>query len=174
MIEKLLEMLARIFLLGTAQGGPVDSQRFDQAAALWAARRGAELVTAISERTRDRLRALTNRAIRENWTVHEFQEHIEEDRSGLFSRDRALMIARTETAFAFNQGEADRWLADGIEFVEILDGVEDEFCEHANGSVWTLEEYRAHPIAHPNCQRSAIPIVGDFDRDRLTTSIDPR
>jgi hypothetical protein len=76
-----------------------------------------------------------------------------------FGRDRALVIARTEEALASNVGFIDRAEDDGYELVKIIDGTSDEWCKFANGAIWTLETWRNHPIAHPNCQRTGYVIV---------------
>ena len=74
--------------------------------------------------------------------------------------DRSRVIARTEAATARNTGAAARYEAGGITHVEIFDGVDyDEECASANGQIWTLAEYQANPIAHPNCTRYAVPIL---------------
>ena len=74
-------------------------------------------------------------------------------------KGRATTIARTEIRTAQNQASAIRYEASGIQYVEILDGDDDDECGAANGSRWTVKEYRDNPIAHPNCTRTATPVV---------------
>lgn len=79
--------------------------------------------------------------------------------SRAFSPERALMIARTETAIAYNQGAALGYKQAGIEQVEVSDGDGDDECAEADGQVWTIADALANPIAHPNCTRSFAPYV---------------
>jgi HK97 family phage portal protein len=72
---------------------------------------------------------------------------------------QAERIARTEAAVTFNQSSAGLMREAGIESVDIMDGDEDEECADANGSRWTLEEYEANPISHPNCTRIGLPVI---------------
>lgn len=85
--------------------------------------------------------------------------------SAAFSPSRALMIARTETANAYNTGAIMAYRQNDIEKVEVSDGDGDEDCEEADGQVWTLDEALAEPTAHPNCVRSFAPVVGDEGDD---------
>jgi len=68
-------------------------------------------------------------------------------------------IARTEAAVTFNQASAALMRDAGITHVDIADGDEDEDCGLANGSRWTLAEYEANPISHPNCTRIGLPVI---------------
>jgi hypothetical protein len=70
---------------------------------------------------------------------------------------RALMIARTETAIAYNVGTIAGYHQAGVTHVEVSDGDDDDECAAADGAIWTLEEALAEPIAHPNCVRSFAP-----------------
>lgn len=81
--------------------------------------------------------------------------------SAAFSPARALMIARTETAIAYNSGAIAAFRQNGIEQVEVSDGDGDDECAEADGQIWTLDEALAEPIAHPNCVRSFAPVVPD-------------
>lgn len=78
-----------------------------------------------------------------------------------FSAARALMIARTETAIAYNTGALLAYGQNQIARVEVSDGDGDEECAEADGQIWTVEEAMANPIAHPNCVRSFAPVVDD-------------
>lgn len=78
---------------------------------------------------------------------------------------RAETIALTETAVAYGLASAAGYRDSGlVDQVEIFDGPECGWEEHddddhADGSIRTLAEYEAFPIAHPRCQRAAGPIV---------------
>lgn len=83
--------------------------------------------------------------------------------SAAFSPSRALMIARTETAIAYNTGAVLSYRQNGIDEVEVSDGDEDEECSEADGEVWDLDEALSNPTAHPNCRRSFAPVIPDAD-----------
>lgn len=68
-------------------------------------------------------------------------------------------IARTEAAVTFNQSSAALMRDASITHVDIADGDSDEECGLANGSRWTLAEYEANPISHPNCTRIGLPVL---------------
>lgn len=76
-----------------------------------------------------------------------------------FSELRAETIARTETATLLNQASAESYREYGVETVQIIDGDGDDECAAADGQEWTLDEWIANPIAHPNCVRDAAPIL---------------
>ena len=73
--------------------------------------------------------------------------------------DYAEMVVRTKTAQAFNAGTLNHLDAAGVQFVEVFDGPSCGWTSHddsdlANGTIRTVDEARATPIAHPNCARS--------------------
>lgn len=87
------------------------------------------------------------------------------DEAYAFSPARALTIARTETACAVGHGAGLAYRQNGIERVEISDGDDDDECSAADGEIWSVDEYLAEPIAHPNCVRSAAPVIDDAADD---------
>jgi uncharacterized protein with gpF-like domain len=73
---------------------------------------------------------------------------------------RSLMIARTETANAYNLSSLAAYRQSGlVTHVNVFDGSEDRPCAEAAGAVWTIEQAHGNPIAHPNCQRAFGPVV---------------
>ena len=80
------------------------------------------------------------------------------------SESRAKSIADTE--FHTLQNEVVSQMAeksDKVVGMFVTDGIMwDEDCREANGSVWSLEYARAHPISHPNCIRCMHPIGKEF------------
>ena len=46
-----------------------------------------------------------------------------------------------------------------MQLVDIIDGEDDDECAEANGSRWTVDEYEASPLGHPNCTRIGLPVV---------------
>jgi SPP1 gp7 family putative phage head morphogenesis protein len=134
---------------------PIAFNAADAAATLYGQQRGGELVTMITETQRLAVAALLEEAIAEGWSPQHFAKEL---RAGFtFSRARAAMIARTEVAIAANRGKTNTYRAAGIEYVYVYDGDFDEECQAANGSIWTVDEADANPIAHPNCVRAFRP-----------------
>jgi hypothetical protein len=126
-----------------------------------------ERITQIDETTRDRVRGELQSALADG-NADSVQDLAERLRtavgdSAAFSPSRALTIARTETAFAVGHGAGLAYRQNGITHVEISDGDDDEDCAEADGEIWTVDEYLAEPIAHPNCVRSASPVLDDED-----------
>jgi len=73
---------------------------------------------------------------------------------------RALRIARSESAIAYNHGNVLGASQAGFDQVEVIDGTEwDEECREANGQIWTIQQALANPIQHPNCERAFVPHV---------------
>ncbi len=73
----------------------------------------------------------------------------------LSTRKRAGTIARTEKKRLLASILSPERLEQGFTHVRLSDGVDyDDACRAANGSVWTIAQYRAHPTQHPNCRRA--------------------
>jgi hypothetical protein len=73
---------------------------------------------------------------------------------------RARTIAATETAYAAVAGQVAAMEFGGVIDGTISDGDDwDAPCIEANGATWTLAEYAANPLEHPNCSRAFIPNV---------------
>ena len=116
--------------------------------------------------TRRKLKAVMQRGLENGYTLRQIADGVPDDQfPGLRSlvretyKGRATTIARTEIRTAQNQASAIRYEASGIQYVEILDGDDDDECGAAHGSRWTVKHYRDNPIAHPNCTRTATPVV---------------
>lgn len=126
-------------------------------------RQAAQQITAIEATTRARVEAYVNRAAADGLTPRALAKMIAADPSGAFGKARASMIARTESAMVSAHGSVAGWRDSGrVDKVIIYDGVDDPDCAAANGSIWTLEEYEANPLQHPNCTRAAAPWI-DLD-----------
>lgn len=134
------------------------SSEFESGAARWAERYGGRLLQGARKRYAEEVAKLSAKAADEGWTKQQFADHIHGPDFAPYQRDR---VARTESAFALNVGEADAWESRGIEWVRILDGTfSDEKCRRANGQVWSIARYQANPIAHPNCERDSVALPG--------------
>lgn len=124
-------------------------------------------ITAINETTRARVQGIVARGIEQGLSPRKIARGtIEFD--GIRSyvaqtyRNRARVIALTETANAYNLGQIQGYRSAGIEKVRIFDGDDCGWTAHddsdaAAGSIRTLEEAESQPTAHPNCQRSWSP-----------------
>ncbi len=83
--------------------------------------------------------------------------------------NRARAIARTELGTAQNLAAVQRYREAGVSKVEILDNGEDDdddACKVANGQIWSVDYFEAHPLEHPNCTRAAAPYRGARQVDR--------
>jgi SPP1 gp7 family putative phage head morphogenesis protein len=117
-----------------------------------------EQITSITETTRERVKDIIQTAI-EDGKTGELAERLQD--AYAFSPARAATIARTETAIAYGHGAGLLYRQNGVQYVEISDGDSDEECDEADGQIWTVDEYLANPIAHPNCVRAAAPVLDD-------------
>jgi SPP1 gp7 family putative phage head morphogenesis protein len=76
---------------------------------------------------------------------------------GTFDAARAEMIARTETAFAFNTAALTSYDQYGVKQVQAIDGDHDEVCAERNGKVYPVAE--AMDIEdHPNGTLDWVPL----------------
>lgn len=129
----------------------------NEKAAAWAMDRAAEMVTEIDDTTRDGLRRLMADAIDEGQTNEQIAADIAT--SDLFGGPRAMLIARTETTNAENNGTVIGWRESGV--VRGKGWVPDaEACEicldnEADGEIGLDEAFSSgdtEPGAHPNCE----------------------
>ena len=117
----------------------------------------ANINATLSNRVRNRL----IKGMRDGETLEEIAQGLQRSFDG--NRKRALMIARTETARAYNVGSTLGYRESGlVNKVKVFDvgALDDPGCLVANGKVWTLDVAQANPIEHPNCVRTFRPIVG--------------
>ncbi len=120
----------------------------------WAQARSAELVTRISETTRERVREVVVAGVEAGQSNDEIAALLADD--VVFSDDRALTIARTETAFADVAGNILGWKASGVVAgKEWKTSGEDPCpeCEAMEGEVVALDEEfeDGDPPLHPRC-----------------------
>ena len=110
-------------------------------------------------------REIIANGIRDGLDVNTLQEKLD----AIYGQERALRIATTEQVITYNTGAMMRNREMGVTYVEVLDGVEDEICDAANGAIWTIDDAESHPIGHPNCTRDFLPLdpndpVGEVSR----------
>ncbi len=125
----------------------------------WVSNHVGEMITGISETTRGLVADLIQFGIDENWNIGTFTDALTNLYGGFSAstaekQGRAEMIARTEVAMARNHGTLAGYQANGINEVNVSDGVLDAPCEAANGSVWTIEHAFDNLLSHPSCTRA--------------------
>jgi HK97 family phage portal protein len=84
-------------------------------------------------------------------------------------KGRAETVARTELGEAQNRATAERYKANGVDRVEILDNGnddDDEPCKIAAGQIWSVEYFSDHLLEHPRCTRAGAPYFGEREPDR--------
>jgi SPP1 gp7 family putative phage head morphogenesis protein len=125
----------------------------------YAKTRSADLVTMVSDSTREMMRGDISEALTEGWSNQVLASKLSDNYA--FSADRAMLIARTETIRASNQGTLAGFKASGVVPQKIWTTAEDddvsEDCE-ANGDQGPIGIDEAFdsgddaPPAHPNCR----------------------
>lgn len=142
-------------------------------AQVWAEARAAELVGtgtragwSLTQTTRDELRTDLEAWLREGLSWLDIARRIRQGDYGTFMPAyRARMIARTESALAYGNGNVASMRAAGVREVRIFDGVRwDEPCREADGATWTLDRYAANVLQHPNCARVATAIMPEMSK----------
>lgn len=145
------------------------AQLLDQAnqeAVAWAQDRVGNLITEVSDTTRDAVNELVASAIDQGLTNDELAEQLS-DAFG-FSDDRALMIARTETANADVAGTLIGFRQSGVVAQKEWDpdAAACEIClENADAGPIDLDDDFPSgddgPPAHPNCECALIPVLAE-------------
>ena len=130
----------------------------------YAEQRSGNLILGIDETTSERFRELFSNALDEGMSAQQFADSLTE--SGLFDEDRAILISRTETAFAHNEAAMLSYNnSDGVvvgkEWLLANDACQkcEGISENTPGSIPIDafffdndgEEYLSPP-AHPNCR----------------------
>jgi len=150
-----------------AQGFSLPNDR----AAAWARQHAGELVAGISAADREHMAHIVADAMADPDVT---QEQLGDDIGQMFDDEadwRADMIARTETSLAAAGGQVAGFRDSGIQYVQITDGENfDPECVAADGAIWTLDDYEANPLQHPNCGRSATALdSADVNPDDVTS-----
>lgn len=120
----------------------------------------------ITEGTRDYLRADVRAAITEGWSNDDLSAKIAESYG--FSKERATVVARTETNRASNEGALESYKASGVvakkSWITAQDDRVSEECE-ANGEAGEIgldDNFPSGdpcPPVHPNCRCAIVPVV---------------
>lgn len=75
----------------------------------------------------------------------------------------ARMVVEHHLVKARNTGVANAAMEVGSPGIRISDGTEyDDPCREANGQIWSVAYFLAHPLQHPNCTRIGIPLDADW------------
>ncbi len=156
-LESVAPELAPGAVRGLAGRGLVSA---NQRATEYAGQRAADLVVDLADTTRRALNRMITGAIKDGLSRKELAEKI----GGAFgfSDARADLIARTESATAWNVGVVTALQDAGEDFVFVTDGDEfDEACIEigSEGQIWTVEEALDNPLEHPNCLRQFRPLT---------------
>ena len=130
----------------------------------WANTRGAQLVTQMDTETKKRLAHTISEGIKNKRGVPGLARDIKKTFSSM-SRNRSLLIARTETANALSQASLDRMKdmdIDGKEWVTVGDANVSEDCEanEAQGVIPVNQAFSGGtmgPPQHPDCRCSLAP-----------------
>ena len=127
---------------------------------------------AITESTRDMLRTTVSDAIENGWSVQDLNDAI--SKTGIFSEDRAEMIARTEIKNADNQGNLNTYKASGLELEKawLISGDHDldDECDENESEGWIDidEQFPSGddaPGAHPRCTCSLTVRTKDTEEE---------
>jgi SPP1 gp7 family putative phage head morphogenesis protein len=124
--------------------------------------RAAELVTSIGEDLRDKTNAMVTQAVAEGQSIGGLRAELNSLYSDDAIKGRALMIARTETAKAYNTGTVAAYREAGVGKVTVMDGDSEascDDCKEVDGDIWSLERAELEPTEHPNCVRGFAPVV---------------
>lgn len=120
----------------------------------------------ITETTREDLRGVITDGVEQGWSAKFLADAIES--SGAFDESRALMIARTELAYAHVEGNVEGWRQSGEvsgkrSLLGDLHDVPDECDDNANAGVVDFEDDFPSgddfPPYHPNCVCDVEPIL---------------
>jgi len=104
-------------------------------------------ITGINETTRQAVAEVIRQGIAANLTANAIADAIE--MMPAFDEARAELVARTETAYAYNAAAITSYREYGVSHVQAIDGDGDEECAARNGVVFTVDD--AQDIEdHPN------------------------
>lgn len=127
----------------------------------WADKRGAELVTGIDEETRRRIANTIRDGIEDKRGVEGIKRDLLDTFSDM-SKERATMIAQTETNDALSQAFLDRSKDMGITGKRVVTVDPCDLCKQnaAVGVIPTNQEFPSghqRPSFHPNCHCALVP-----------------
>jgi hypothetical protein len=145
---------------GLQAGSDADIFRMvDVDARNWAKTHAAELVTQISDGTREFIRSAVVQALDDGWSAAELKRELMDGYT--FSNSRALMISRTEVALAHGKAgdiaARDSGRIGQKEWLASSDACDDCIPNQDQGPIELEEDFDSGdsaPPAHPNCRCS--------------------
>jgi phage portal protein BeeE len=141
-------------------GRPAKADTFAETVADLVSRSVGERITGINLTTRDKIAGIIAEGFDKGLSPADVANLIED--STAFDAARAELIARTETALAYNESALRSYNEFGISTVEAIDGDADAECAERNGKVYPLDE--ALSITdHPNGTLDWAPVKADID-----------
>jgi HK97 family phage portal protein len=159
--------------INLALGVTIDFDLTDPAITTMLSKSSAD-VKEITATTRDALRAALKYGNDNGWSISQLVNG-DENQPGIQSivtetyAGRAKTIARTELGTAQNAVTTQRYGANGVSLVGVLDNGDaddDDACKIANGQIWTLEYANNNALEHPNCTRCFYPVFDNITPDR--------
>ena len=152
-----------LFADETAAQIGISLDQVNELALAWAEEHAADLVTDISDATRDMLLSTVTDAIENGWSAADLATAVAD--SVGFSDARAETIARTELITAYNQSALDAYkssgVVDGKSWLSAGDDLVEEDCEmnEEDGVIPLDDDFSSGddaPPAHPNCRCAII------------------
>jgi hypothetical protein len=148
--------------MGHLNPSKADPPSFLDSVTNYVLRRGGERVVEMATTSRNDILAAIKSTVTDNVgaSIPDLSAKLTEALDGLptWSDERAEMIARTETMFAYNDSALGSYREYGVDRVEAIDGDDDTECADRNGRTFPLEE--ALGIAdHPNGTLDWVPVV---------------
>lgn len=122
----------------------------DEDAASWLDDHAAELVTSVNDTVRQELSDFLAKEVRAGTSVDDLASKIKSEFSQ-WPTWKADMIARTETAGAYNYATLRAGKSAGIKQVQIIDGTDDQPCRERNGKIVSIDDAFEEQLAHPRC-----------------------
>lgn len=117
---------------------------------------GAKRIVGINQTTRDSVARLIAEGVKQGMSPAELAQTIRD--GAAFNEARADMIARTETALAYNEAALKTYDHFEVREVQAIDGDKDEECAARNGNTYSVDEAMGI-VDHPNGTLDWIPIV---------------
>jgi SPP1 gp7 family putative phage head morphogenesis protein len=124
------------------------------------------LIRRVADTTIEEVQALVGRGAAEGWSNERLAEELGK-LAEIRSPERALLIARTETAAAYSRGSLLAYQQSGVveqvEWLATLDADTSAECRALHGTRRPLDGEFAdgtlHPPRHPRCRCALVPIV---------------
>lgn len=128
----------------------------------------AQQVRRVTDTTKDEIRALIGKQADEGWSIPELAAEIRK-LGEIHSKQRATLIARTETAAAYSRGSLLAYQQSGVvaavEWLATLDDLTSPECAALHGTQAPLGEAFAdgtlHPPRHPRCRCTLVPVLSE-------------